>query len=117
MGEIFYDALTDSLVQKPKDADAIRFVRHHLDRTALKIAVEYHLGVLARRLRTISKAAAALDHSRNKRFARAKRSLGTYITGIGDTIQRLNRGEYVKYLAPFHAYLDQIPVWRRIVPR
>jgi hypothetical protein len=117
MGEIFYDALTDSLRQKPKEADVIRFARNHLDRTALKIAVEYHIGVLARRLRIISKAAAALDHSRNKRLALAKRSLRTCIAGIGDTIQRLNKGEYMRYLAPFHAYLDQIPVWRRIVLR
>jgi hypothetical protein len=117
VGEIFYDALTDSLLQKPKDEDSVRFVRRHLDQTALKAAVEYHVGVLGRRLRTISKAAAALDHSRGRRTPKAKSLLGTYIVGIRDTIERLNNGEYMKYLAPFHAYLDQIPVWRQIAPR
>ena len=78
--------------------------------------MEYHEGVLAQRLRTISKAAVALDHSRDRRLAQAKKSLRTYISGIGDTMQRLNRGESMRYLALFHAYLDQIPVWRAIVP-
>ena len=117
MGEILYDALTDSLLQKPKDEAASRFAREHLDQVAMKSAVDYHLGVLARRLRTTSKAATTLDHSRDKHAARSQKSLKTCITGMEETIRRLNDGEYRKYLAPFHTYLDQIPVWRRLVPR
>jgi len=116
MGEILYDALTDSLLQKPRNEDSIRFIRHHLGKTALKIAAEDHIAVLVRRVKTISKAVAALDHSHDERLAPAKKSLGTYVTRIGDAIQKLSGGEYTKYLAPFHAYLDEIPVWRRIVP-
>jgi hypothetical protein len=59
---------------------------------------------------------AALDQLHDKRLALARRSLGTYVTGIGDAIRRLRGGEYTKYLAPLHAYLDEIPGWRQIVP-
>ena len=116
IGEILYDALTDSLRQKPRNEDSVQFVRHHLGKSALQIAALDHVAVLTQRMRTISTALAALDHSRDKRLTAARRSLRNYVNGIGDAIQRLSAGEYAKYLAPFHAYLDEIPVWRRIVP-
>lgn len=116
MGEILYDALTDALLQKPANEDGAQFVRHHLGRSALKIAAEDHVAVLAGRVKTIAKAVAVLDHSRDQRLALARKSLETYVAGIGDTLQKLSGGEYAKYLAPLHAYLDEIAVWRRIVP-
>lgn len=116
MGEVFYDALTDSLLQKPSNEDSIRFVRHHLGKTGLRISAQDHIAVLVRRVTTISKAVAALNRSNDNRFAPAKKSLGAYLDGIGDAIQKLSAGEYTKYLAPFHAYLDEIPGWRRLVP-
>jgi hypothetical protein len=115
MGEILYDGLTDSLLQKPADEDSVQFVRHHLGQNALKIAADDHATVLTGRVRTIFHAVAALDHSRASGIASARRSLGVFARGIGETIRKLGDGEYKKYLAPFRAYLDEIPLWRAIV--
>ena len=115
MGEIFYDALTSVLLQKPSEEDSIDFVRHHLGKTALRIAAEDHIAVLVGRVRITSKAVAALDRSPDKRLVPAEQSLKAYLDGIKEAIQKLSAGEYTKYLPRFHAYLDEIPLWRRLV--
>jgi len=116
IGEIFYDALTDSLLQKPDGEESVRFVRQQLGERALKLAAEDHMAVLCGRVTTIGNAVAALNQSGDKRLVPARRALKTYGKGIGEAIQSLSGGEYARHLPRFQAYLDQVPVWRRIVP-